>query len=118
VNVVKISIEDLDFEKGKGLMPAIVQEFNTREVLMVAYVNEESLRRTLETGYTHYWSRSRKRLWKKGESSGNVQRIERIMVDCDSDAILFLVHQTGNACHKGVRSCFHNEIPCTATKPL
>lgn len=103
-------MEDLDFQKEKGLIPVVVQEYNTREVLMVAYANEDSLRKTLETGYAHYWSRSRKRLWKKGETSGNVQKIEKILADCDLDTILFLVHQTGNACHKGERTCLHNEV--------
>lgn len=110
---MKIAIEKLDFKKGNGLIPTIAQDFKSREVLMVAYVSEESLRKTLETGYAHYWSRSRKTLWKKGETSGNVQRVEKILVDCDMDAILFLVDQTGNACHEGERTCFHNEITHT-----
>ena len=117
---MKVSIEDLDFAKGKGLIPVVVQEFNTREVLMLAYANEASVRRTLETGYAHYWSRSRKRLWKKGETSGNIQRVEKILIDCDLDVILFLVHQTGNACHEGERTCFHNEVnhaPLSSPQP-
>lgn len=110
MRILKVSIEDLDFDKGKDLMPVVVQDFESREVLMVAYVNEPCLRKTIEMGYAHYWSRSRKKLWKKGETSGNVQKVEKILVDCDLDTLLFLVNQTGNACHKGKRTCFHNEI--------
>ena len=107
---MKVAIEELDFDKGRGLIPAVVQDLRTREVLMVAYVNKTSLKKTLETGYAHYWSRSRKKLWKKGETSGHVQKVEKVLVDCDLDTILFLVHQTGNACHTGARTCFHNGI--------
>ena len=108
--MLNVSIKDLNFEKGNGLIPAIVQEYNTKEILMVAYVNKTALRKTMETGYAHYWSRSRRKLWKKGETSGNVQKVKRILVDCDFDAILLLVHQTGNACHKDERTCFHNTL--------
>jgi len=77
---------------------------------MVAYINEEALRKTLQTGYAHYWSRSRNKLWKKGETSGNVQKVKNILVDCDYDTLLFLVEQKGNACHKGEKTCFHNKL--------
>lgn len=107
---MKVSIEDLDFKKGNGLIPTIVQNSNSMEVLMLAYVNKMSLKKTLETGYSHYWSRSRKKIWKKGETSGNYQKIEKILIDCDMDAILFIVRQKGNACHTGKKTCFHNEI--------
>lgn len=103
----EVGISDLDFEKGNGLIPVIVQEYKTRKVLMLAYTNKEALSKTLETGFAYYYSRSRKKLWKKGETSGHVQRVRRIFVDCDNDTILFQVEQKGNACHKGEHSCFH-----------
>jgi len=112
---MKVSMEDLDFAKGRGLLPTIVQDFKSKEVLMLAYVNETSLKKTFETGYAHYWSRSRKKLWKKGETSGNVQEIEKILIDCDLDTVLFLVRQTGYACHTGDRTCFHNEVKVIPT---
>ena len=89
----------------KGLVPAIVQEENG-QVLMLAYMNEESLKKTLETGYTWFYSRSRKKLWNKGETSGNVQKVKEISYDCDGDTLLVRVHQTGVACHTGTYSCF------------
>jgi len=107
---VNVSIDELDFEKGHGLIPTVVQDVTSRKVLMVAYVNAASLTKTFETGYAHYWSRSRKTLWKKGETSGNVQKVEAVLVDCDRDTLLFLVHQTGNACHEDQRTCFHNHL--------
>lgn len=106
----KISLKQLDFEKGNGIIPVITQDVDSKEVLMVAYTNIEALKKTLETGYAHYWSRSRQKLWMKGETSGNVQRVKDILVDCDRDALLFLVEQKGNACHTGKRTCFHNRL--------
>ncbi|MEM2281912.1 MAG: phosphoribosyl-AMP cyclohydrolase [Candidatus Bathyarchaeia archaeon] len=103
-------MRQLDFQKGGGLIPVIVQDINTKEVLMLAYTNLEALEKTVETGYAHYWSRSRKKLWMKGETSGNVQKVKRILVDCDYDTLLFLVEQKGNACHTGQRTCFHNQL--------
>ncbi|WP_132874480.1 phosphoribosyl-AMP cyclohydrolase [Seleniivibrio woodruffii] len=100
-NMIKI-----DWEKQGGLLPAVVQDYKSDEVLMLAYVNEEALRLTLETGYAHYWSRSRNQLWKKGETSGHLQRIEQVRLDCDGDTLLYIVHQTGPACHTGEKSCF------------
>ena len=101
----------LDFEKTGGLVPAIAQDAETGEVLMMAYVNAESWRLTLETGIVHYWSRSRGQLWKKGESSGNVQEVAEIRVDCDNDCVLLKVRQIGEAaCHTGYRSCFYRVI--------
>ncbi len=98
----------IDFEKGKGLVPAICQDYKTGEVLMLAYVNEQAWNRTLETGEAHYWSRSRQELWHKGGTSGHVQKIREIRVDCDRDTILYRVDQVGGAaCHTGHRSCFH-----------
>ncbi len=92
------------------LVPAIAQDAKTGEVLMLAYMNQEALDRTVKTGKAHYWSRSRKKLWLKGESSGHVQTVTDIRIDCDEDAILLLVEQTGGACHMGYRSCFYRTL--------
>ena len=102
-----------------GLIPAIAQDASTGEVLMLAWMNQESLRLTLESGFATYFSRSRKQLWRKGETSGHTQRIVRLSYDCDSDAILMQVKQIGPACHTGKKTCFHNpvvdgELPATA----
>ena len=95
---------------ANGLVPAIVQDANTNEVLMLAYMNAESLGLTLSTGETHFWSRSRQELWHKGETSGNVQRVVKVCVDCDADTLLVLVTPAGAACHTGERSCFYRRI--------
>ena len=102
----------LDFAKsGDRIVPAIVQDHLSGEILMLAYINEESWRLTLATGKAHYWSRSRKAIWQKGESSGHVQLIREILVDCDEDAVVFKVEQQGGAaCHKGYRSCFFRRV--------
>ena len=101
----------VDFEKGGGLVTAIAQDDATGEVLMVAYMNAESLRRTLDCGEVVYWSRSRKKLWHKGEESGNVQKLKGIYVDCDGDALVLRVEQIGGAaCHTGKRNCFFRRI--------
>jgi len=101
----------LDFEKSDGLVPAIVQDYKTGEILMLAYMNEEAWNRTLETGEAHYWSRSREQLWHKGGTSGHIQKIKEIRIDCDNDAILLKVEQVGGAaCHTGYRSCFHKRL--------
>jgi len=92
------------------LRPAIVQDYETGEVLMLAYMDEEALRLTRETGKAHYWSRSRGKLWKKGESSGNEQIVKDILIDCDEDTLLLKVKQIGVACHTGYRSCFYRRI--------
>lgn len=92
------------------LIPAIAQDWKTGEVLMLAYMNDEAMARTLETGKAHYWSRSRKRLWLKGESSGHFQLVREVRIDCDQDAVLLLVEQVGGACHTGYRSCFYRTI--------
>jgi phosphoribosyl-ATP pyrophosphohydrolase/phosphoribosyl-AMP cyclohydrolase len=99
-----------------GLLPTIVQDSNTREVLTLAYMNRESLSRTLETGETWFWSRSRRELWHKGETSGNTQRVIEIKLDCDGDAIVVLVEPAGPACHTGQRSCFHHEVQSPTSK--
>jgi phosphoribosyl-AMP cyclohydrolase len=103
---------ELDFAKSKdGLLPAIVQDTVSGEVLMLAYINQESWQKTLETGKAHFWSRSRQKLWLKGESSGHVQLIRDIFVDCDQDTVVFKVEQLGGAaCHKGYRSCFFRRV--------
>ena len=98
-------------EKGdKKLIDAIVQDYETDEVLMLAHMDEEALRLSKETGIAHYWSRSRKKLWRKGEISGNEQVIQDIFIDCDEDAVLLKVKQIGGACHMGYRSCFYRKI--------
>jgi len=100
-----------DFAKGNGLVPAIVQEAATGEVLMLAYINEEAWNKTLETGEAHYYSRSRKTLWHKGGTSGHVQKIKEIRLDCDLDTVLFIVDQVGGAaCHEGYKSCFYRKL--------
>ena len=91
---------------SNGLVPAIVQDAESKEVLMMAYMNAESLRLTMESGETVFWSRSRKELWHKGATSGNIQRLVEIRVDCDADTVLLLVSPAGPACHTGERSCF------------
>lgn len=105
-----LDIQSLDFGKGKGLIPVVAQDHRSKKVLMLAYANREALERTLSTGYAHYWSRSRNRLWMKGETSGNTQRVRNIMIDCDHDALLYLVEQKGKACHTGEETCFHNRL--------
>lgn len=101
----------LDFAKQDGLVPAIVQDWKTGEVLMLGYMNEESFNLTLETGKVHYWSRSRSKLWLKGEQSGNFQIVKDVFVDCDNDTLLVKVEQIGGAaCHEGYKSCFFRRI--------
>jgi len=114
---------ELDFSKFDGLLPAIVQDAETSEVLMVAFMNEEAWKATLETGKATYYSRSRKKLWVKGESSGHVQHVREIRIDCDNDTVLLKVDQVGGAaCHLGYKSCFfrkiENEEAVTVGKPL
>ena len=97
----------LDFAKGGGLLPAIAQDWKTGDVLMLAYINEEAWNETLKTGNATYWTRSRQKLWRKGEESGNVQKVKEIYVDCDIDTVIFKVEQIGGAaCHEGYHSCF------------
>jgi len=100
----------VDFKKNGGLVPVIVQDVDTNEVLMLAYMNEEALKLTQETGYAHYFSRSRNKLWKKGESSGHTQEVKDILIDCDNDTLLLKVKQNGVACHTGRRSCFFTKL--------
>ncbi len=107
----------VDFEKAGGLVPAIAQDAATKEILMLAYMNEESFQETLLTGRACYFSRSRNRLWRKGEESGNVQEIVEIRIDCDQDTILLKVNQIGGAaCHTGYRSCFYTVVENGTTR--
>lgn len=103
------TVGELKFDEH-GLIAAIMQDAETGEVLMVAYMNDEALMKTLETGKAHFWSRSRKKLWLKGESSGHVQIVKGIYVDCDGDALLLKIEQKGGACHTGYRSCFYRRL--------
>jgi phosphoribosyl-ATP pyrophosphohydrolase/phosphoribosyl-AMP cyclohydrolase len=100
---------------GVGLIPAVVQERDTGEVLMVAWMDRAALARTLETGLGHFWSRSRQALWRKGETSGNVQHVDGVYADCDRDTLLLQVHQEGVACHTGARSCFFTQVSGAAS---
>lgn len=104
------SINHVNFEKRNGLLPVVVQDLKTKDILMLAYANELALRKTIETRKAHFWSTSHNKLWMKGEESGNIQPVERILVDCDSDALLYLVNSSNPACHTGNRSCFHNNL--------
>jgi phosphoribosyl-AMP cyclohydrolase len=102
-------VPDLAFDE-EGLLPAVAQDADSGEVLMLAYVTEEAVAETRETGLAHYYSRSRDELWQKGQSSGHVQRVEEVRVDCDGDALLYLVSQEGGACHTGYESCFYRTV--------
>lgn len=113
---MKLTEEEAEEAAGKakfrfnGLIVAVAQDAGTGEVLMVAFMNREALVKTLTTGLAHYWSTSRHRIWMKGESSGNIQRVREAIFDCDYDTILLKVEQKGVACHEGWKSCFHNPI--------
>jgi len=113
-----------DFDKGGGLVPAVAQDAETGEILMLAYMNRESYEKTLETGQVHYYSRSRQELWHKGDGSGNVQKVKGLYLDCDQDAIVVQIEQVGGvSCHTGHRSCFHfkqvsGELYETISKPI
>jgi phosphoribosyl-AMP cyclohydrolase len=106
---MQVSSPEIKFD-ANGLIPAIVQDAETQEILMLAYMNRQSLQLTLEKGETYFWSRSRKELWHKGATSGNVQRVVEVRVDCDADALLVRVHPAGPACHTGNQTCFYREI--------
>ena len=103
---------ELDFTKSEqGLLPAIVQDYISGRILMLAYINSKAWQKTLDTGKAHYWSRSRNKLWLKGESSGHLQHVRRILVDCDADTVIFQVEQQGGAaCHKGYATCFYRQV--------
>ena len=104
-----MSLDELKYNEW-GLIPAIAQDINTKEVLMLAWMNRESIALTVKTGKATYWSRSRKKLWVKGETSGHFQNVKNIFYDCDGDTLLLLVEQTGAACHTGSRTCFYREV--------
>ena len=106
---MQVSFPEIKFD-ANGLVPAIVQDAETKEVLMLAYMNQQSLQLTLEKGETYFWSRSRQELWHKGATSGNVQRVVEVRVDCDADALLVQVQPAGPACHTGNQTCFYREI--------
>ncbi|ADR19373.1 phosphoribosyl-AMP cyclohydrolase [Calditerrivibrio nitroreducens] len=106
----KVDLNDIKWTKLSGLVPVVVQDVDSKDVLMQAFVNEEALRLTIKTGYAHYFSRSRNMIWKKGETSGHTQKIVKILIDCDEDCILYMVKQSGVACHTGEYSCFFREI--------
>ena len=97
---------EIDFQKTGDVVPVVTQDYASGRVLMVAYMNAESVRKTVETGLTWFWSRSRQKFWQKGETSGHIQRVKEILYDCDQDTLLVKVEQTGPACHTGERSCF------------
>ncbi len=99
-----------DFSKNNGMISAIAQDYKSKEVLMFAFMNKEAWEKTLETGFAHYYSRSRDTLWKKGESSGHLQKVQSIRIDCDNDCVLLLIEQAGAACHTNHISCFYQEL--------
>lgn len=103
-------LDDLDFDKGGGLIPVVVQDSESLKVLSLAYTDREALERTVETGYAHFFRRSFGKVMKKGATSGNVQEIRDILVDCDRDAIVYLIKPAGPACHLGKETCFHNKL--------
>ena len=104
------ALDEIDFEKRDGLIPVVVQDIGTKDILMLAYVNKSALSKTVSTGNAWFWSTSHNKLWMKGEESGNTQPVKKILVDCDSDGLIYLVDSTKPACHTGNKSCFHNEL--------
>lgn len=105
-----MNLDELKYD-DKGLIPTVVQEAETGEVLMVAWMNKESIKMTLDSGYTHFWSRSRQKFWKKGETSGSLQEVKDLFYDCDADTLLVKVKQHGSgACHTGERTCFYRKL--------
>lgn len=104
-----LAIENIKFD-ANGLIPTVVQDADTHQVLMLAYMNAESFQLTLKTKETHFWSRSRQELWHKGATSGNIQMVIEVKVDCDADTLLILVHPAGPACHTGQQTCFYRNI--------
>ena len=103
-------VDNVDFKKGNGLVPVIVQDYKTKDVLMLAYMSKESLTKTLEGDTTWFYSRSRNELWNKGATSGHFQYVKEVKIDCDSDTILVLVEQKGVACHTGNKTCFYRDL--------
>jgi phosphoribosyl-AMP cyclohydrolase len=109
----QVALEELRFD-DRGLIPAVVQDSENGDVLMVGWMNRESLDRTLDEGRTVFWSRSRRELWRKGDTSGHVQHVQEVRVDCDGDVLLVRVHQVGAACHTGERACFFRRLAAQA----
>ncbi|MBM9602952.1 phosphoribosyl-AMP cyclohydrolase [Desulfopila inferna] len=111
---------NLDFSKNKdNLIPAIAQDYKTGEILMLAYINEEAFQKSVKSGTAHYWSRSRNKIWMKGETSGHIQKIHEILVDCDGDTVVYKVDQIGGAaCHKGYGSCFYRAVENNSLKVI
>ncbi len=107
-----MNISDLTFNE-QGLLPVVIQDHISGQVLMLAYANKEAVKLTIDTGFTHFWSRSRNKIWNKGEDSGNKQRVKEIYIDCDSDTLLIIVEQTGVACHTGEPTCFYTKSDST-----
>jgi phosphoribosyl-AMP cyclohydrolase len=103
-------LDKLDFKKGGGLIPVVVQDAKTKEILMQAYANRQAVEMTMKTGKATYWSRSRQEIWVKGATSGNTQKVVSVTADCDFDAVLYVVEQKGNVCHTGAETCFHNKL--------
>ena len=103
------TIDSIRYDE-KGLVPAIIQDYENNEVLMVGYMNQEALKKTLASGRTWFWSRSRKKYWQKGESSGHIQSVKEVLIDCDNDALVIKVEQKKAACHTGYRSCFYRKL--------
>jgi phosphoribosyl-AMP cyclohydrolase len=103
-------IAEIDFAKGDGLVPVVTQEAKTGKVLMLAYANKQAVENTMKTKKATYWSRSRNELWVKGDTSGHVQKVRRVLVDCDNDTLLYVVDQVGPACHTGKHSCFFTKL--------
>lgn len=104
------NVDEVDFDKGDGLVPTIVQHYKDKDVLMLAYMSKESLYKTFESGTTWFYSRSRNELWNKGATSGNIQIVKEVRLDCDGDTILILVDSKGVACHTGEKTCFYREL--------
>ena len=109
-NEIEDFMDKVDFKKGNGLVPAVIQDISNGRVLMQAYMNEEALRLTLSSGKTHFWSRTKGRIWMKGEESGHYSLVQNAILDCDNDAILFKVQQVGPVCHTGEETCFYKPI--------
>lgn len=103
-------MQKIDWKKSNGLIPVVVQDEKSKNILMQAYANKEALEKTLVTGCAHYWSRSRGKLWMKGETSGHTQKIKQVVADCDYDALLYVVEQKGPVCHTGEATCFHHKF--------
>ncbi|MCZ6725102.1 MAG: phosphoribosyl-AMP cyclohydrolase [Nitrososphaerales archaeon] len=108
--MTNITIADLKFDKVSGLIPVVVQDATDQSILMLAYANRLAVEKTLETGSSHFWSRSRNELWNKGATSGNLQEVKEILVDCDADTLVYIVNQKGVACHTGNKTCFFRSL--------